>query len=184
MKHILLLSLVCAAALGAAQPKILHVSTKSSDFATIEQARDAIRKMQPLKQPVTVYIHGGTYHLTAPLKFAEQDSGTAECPITYEAWRNEHPVFSGGRAITGWKEVTVDGKRLWAAQVPGSNFRELWINGRRATRARSPNTGFFRVSGVPDLDLKRAYHIGNNSFQYAPGEVKRWQDSRMWKRCS
>src|SRR5581483_4568319 len=42
--------------------------------------------------------------------------------------------------------------------------------------ARSPNTGFYRLSGVPDLDLKREAHLGNISFQYAPGEVARWRD--------
>src|SRR5581483_4941884 len=151
MKRIFSLSLLCAAAFGAAKPKVLHVAAKGAEFTTIEQARDAIRKMQPLKQPVTVYIHGGTYTLSAPLRFTGEDSGTAECPIIYAAWQKDHPVFSGGRTINGWKEVTVDGKHLWATEVPGSNFRELWINGRRATRARSPNTGFYRLSGVPDL---------------------------------
>jgi hypothetical protein len=168
--------MLCAAAFGAAQPKVLHVSTKGADFATIEQARGAIRKMQPLKQPVTVYVHGGIYPLSAPIRFTEEDSGTADCPITYEAWQKDKPVFSGGRAITGWKAVTVDGKHLWAAEVPGLNFRQLWINGRRAIRARNPNTGFLRVSGIPDLNLKKEYQIGNISFEYKPGEVAHWQD--------
>lgn len=102
-----------------------------------------------MTQPVTVYVHGGTYTLAAPLHFTEQDSGTPDCPITYAAWRKERPVFSGGRAITGWKAVTVDGKHLWAAEIPDVrdgkwNFRQLWINGQRATRARNPNTGFLR----------------------------------------
>ncbi len=57
-------------------------------FATIERARDAIRerkRAQPLTEPITVRLQGGTYRLSGEVRFGPEDSGTATCPITYAA---------------------------------------------------------------------------------------------------
>jgi hypothetical protein len=188
--HASLIALVFCVAGGvhaAAPPVVFHVATNGSDhrkggpFATVERARDAVRELKKqqggiLRQPVTVYVHGGTYALSQPLRFTAEDSGTLACPVTYAAYRDEKPVLSGGRAITGWKPVTVEGKRLWAAQVSW-NFRELWINNQRRTRARHPNDGFSRMTAVPGLDLKAPYNrTSERRFQYAPGDVKPWKN--------
>ena len=110
-------------------------------FASIARSRDAIRQLKQqqggkLKQPVTVFLRGGTYFLVEPLTFTPQDSGTAESPITYAAYQNEKPVISGGRVIKNWQSETVDGKQLWVAEIPEVQqgkwfFRQLWINGER-----------------------------------------------------
>ncbi len=185
---------LCLAACLQADPApvTLHVATDGSDsssgkldapFATVERARDAAREVKR-KQPVIVYIHGGTYTLARPLRFGPEDSGSAECPIVYAAYRDERPVLSGGRVIGGWKEVTVEGKRLWAAGIPAVRegkwyFRQLWINGGRRTRARNPNQGFYRLAGVPDLDLAKPYQAGNERIQFAPGEITHWKDAEI-----
>lgn len=129
--------------------------TSEKPFATLEQARDAIRAQKSrseLTEPVRVIIAGGTYSRTAPFVLTSVDSGTAESPITYEAAAGERPIFSGGRAIAGWQQV--DGG-LWKTHVPevakGSwYFEQLWINGRRATRARTPNEFYFYIQGVEE----------------------------------
>jgi parallel beta-helix repeat protein len=129
-------------------------------FATLPRARDAIRSMQagkPLHKPVTVYLRGGVYTLSAPLVFLPQDSGTAKCPITYAAYPGEKVVLSGGRTITGWKKAAEGGREnhpdLWTAQVPGVKegewyFHQLFVDGQRRQRARSPNTGFYHADGI------------------------------------
>ncbi len=59
--------------------------------------------------------------------------------------KGEQPVFSGGRAITGWRKG--EGK-LWVADVPGGRrpgkwyFQQLFVNGQRRVRARTPNEGY------------------------------------------
>ncbi len=96
-------------------------------------ARDAARQAhaESAKEPVTVRVAEGTYPLTEPVVFEPQDS-----EVTYEAAPGAKPVFTGGRKITGWK-VGADG--VWTAQVEaGTSFEALWVNGRRATRARTP----------------------------------------------
>jgi hypothetical protein len=200
---VILFALGCLPLQAAAAPVILHVATNGADkwsgkleapnkaktdgpFATVERARDAIRELKlreggKLKQPVTVFIHGGTYRLSQPLKFTPEDSGSAECPVAYEAFGKDRPVLSGGRTIAGFKDVTVDGKHLWAAEIPEVRegkwyFHQLWIDGERRQRARNPNQGFFRVTAVPDMKRGEAPNIGQQRFQYAPGEIGRYEN--------
>jgi hypothetical protein len=51
-------------------------------------------------------------------------------------------------------------------------FRELWINRRRAVRARYPNHGYLKVAGLPDPAPE--WTKGQARFQYAPGDLKPW----------
>jgi hypothetical protein len=190
---IILLAIMTTAVTARAEE--FHVAVTGSDegpgtaeqpFATVERARNAVRAIErredgALKQPVPVWIHGGTYRLTQPLRFAPEDSGAAQCPVTYSAFGDERPVLSGGQVLTGRKETVVEGKHLWALDLPAVRqgkwyFRELWVNGGRRPRARHPNTGFFRITAVPDMDLKENYFVGQNRFQYAPGELAQWNN--------
>ena len=143
-------------------------------FATLTRARDVIRSMQrreSLSQPVTVYLRGGVYTLAATLVFQPQDSGTTECPITYAAYPGEKPVVSGGRAIMGMSKAadTGQGNPTWTVEVPGVKggswyFHQLFVDGQRRQRARSPNTGFYRADGQ--------FLPGDPSrFQFHPGDI-------------
>ena len=173
-------------------------------FRTIQKAQLAIRNLKasgPLAKPVTVYIRGGRYELTKPLVFTPEDSGTAQDPITYAAYPGETPVISGGREIAGWKPVTnskllrqARGK-LWMARVPGVKegkwyFRELFVDGHRRPRARTPNTGFFHVDGkvVSGKQAKFKFHPGDiQTVWAAQGNVEvvvlqAWAEFRMYIR--
>lgn len=139
-------------------------------LATVQHARDVLRELKraqggTLQQSVTVFVRGGTYFLTEPLVFTEEDSGTEECPVAFAAYRGENPVISGGRRITGWRHVTVNGKHLWAAELPEVRagewyFRQLWVNGQRRVRARHPNKGYLRVAEVPDVTPQTPWNEG------------------------
>ncbi|MBI5395397.1 MAG: right-handed parallel beta-helix repeat-containing protein [Verrucomicrobia bacterium] len=153
-------------------------------FATITRARDAVRELKKagaLKQPVTVLVHGGTYRLAEPVTFAPEDSGTEKCPIAYAAAPGETPVFSGGSVITGWKKA---GGKLWTttvADVAAGKWypHQLFVNGRRATRARSPNDGYLRTDGtlVPLVrDRKKAQPETRIGFKFKDGDLKRWDN--------
>ena len=148
-------------------------------FLTVQRAQKAIRDLKargPLEAPVTVYMRGGRYPLAEPLVFTPEDSGTPQDPITYAAYPGETPVLSGGREIYGWKQVTDSqllaqaGGELWMARVPGVKegkwyFHELFVNGHRRQRARTPNTGFFRVDGKID-------HGKEAQFKFHPGDIR------------
>ncbi|MEI8310561.1 MAG: right-handed parallel beta-helix repeat-containing protein [Verrucomicrobiota bacterium] len=117
-------------------------------LATLEGARDAIRKARAgggADEPVRVIISAGRYELKRPLVLLPGDGGSALAPVSYEAAAGSRPVFSGGRAITGFQPY---GNGVWRASVPDVAsgkwyFEQLFINERRAVRARTPNRSWF-----------------------------------------
>lgn len=125
-----------------------RAGTKQEPFATVQRAQEEVRRLKYTDQypadGVTVYLRGGRYALDEPIRFAAIDSGKPDAPVVYAAVAGEVPHLSGGTIITGWQEHEPG---LWKAPTRGV-FRQLYVNGSRAVRARSPNDRgqFFRVS--------------------------------------
>lgn len=150
-------------------------------LASLPAAQAVLRQRKqagPLPGPVTVLVRGGVYELAEPLMFRPQDSGTAAAPITYAAYPGERPVFRGGRRLTGWKPGP---GQTWTAEIPEVRdgtwyFYQLFVNGERRTRARSPNEGFFRVAGLVGVPAEAPWHQGVDRFQFEPGDLKPWED--------
>jgi hypothetical protein len=146
--------------------------TAAEPFATITRARDAVRAKiaAGLTGPVTVQVHGGTYRVTQPIVFSEADGGTEEHSISYVACPGERPVISGGRVIGGW-QVQADGTwKTTIAQVKSGewNFRQLYVDGQRAPRARHPNSGYLRVEQT-GADRR-------TNFRYKSSDLKSYPD--------
>ncbi len=148
-----LLTLFAASAVRAGE---CHVSpagddanpgTRRQPFATLARARDAIRAARQAgdAEAWTVRVKKGVYPLTAPLVFEPGDSGTAAAPVRYLG-EGADTRLCGGIPVRGWQELP-DG--VWSADLPKTGdgtpayFESLFVNGRRAVRARHPDTGFF-----------------------------------------
>jgi hypothetical protein len=107
---------------------------------------------------VRIIVEDGVYPITEAITLGKDDS-----QVTWLAAPKAKPIFTGGKAITGWQKA--DGG-LWKATLPDKTwkFEQLWINGRLATRARSPNKGYFHITdavgaGVfPDLTKDMNFH--------------------------
>ncbi len=128
------LTLIVAATAGPLRATTFHVSPQGNDtwsgrherpnqdrtdgpLATLTAARDAIRKLKaqgPLAAPVKVMVADGTYRITEPVVFEPADSGTKEYPIQYAAAPGARPLFTGGRALTGF-QAGPDG--VWVTEV-------------------------------------------------------------------
>ena len=127
----------------------------SGPVRTPQAARDAARTAA---KPVRILVEEGVYSLDGPLLLGPEDSR-----VTWEAAPGAKPLFSGGRTITGWTEVE---KGLWKAVLPDPhwNFEQLWVDGRRAVRARTPNRGYRHLEGpvgpgvFPGLDTDFNFH--------------------------
>ena len=154
-------------------------------FATIARARDAIRELRRagggLRQPVQVQIRGGTYSLAEPLVLTPEDSGTEECPITYEPYRNERPVISGGRVVRGFRPTEVNGQQAWSVVFPEVQrgewyFRQLWVDGERRERPRLPKEGLCFFTGLPEVTGDTAWGEGQTQAKFAPGEIRAWRN--------
>jgi hypothetical protein len=160
-KHILLNLLLSIAAFGAE----FYVAPNGDDdnpgtvdkpFAGIAAAQQAVRAelQKRTKGSTTVWIRGGDYSLTTPITFQTADSGRTDHPIRYAAYKEEIPMFSGGRQIRG---MTLNADGHWQANVGDLRFDQLFVNGRHAVRARSPNTGYHFFVDVREeiLDAKK-----------------------------
>ncbi|OYW74180.1 MAG: hypothetical protein B7Z37_18980 [Verrucomicrobia bacterium 12-59-8] len=121
-------------------------------ITTPQAARDAARAAP---KPVHIIADAGMYPVTETLTLSEDDSQVT--------WSGKDTVFMAGKAITSWQKA--DGG-LWKAAVPDKawKFEQLWVNGRRATLARSPNKGYYHITeavgaGVfPDLKENMNFH--------------------------
>jgi len=110
----------------------------AAPFQTLERARDAVRADKDLgKRTIRVNIRGGTYRLAAPLTLTASDSGAGGAPVVYQSAPGESAVISGAEQVVGW--TLHDGAlNIWKAGVATDVMpRQLYVNGRRATRART-----------------------------------------------
>lgn len=146
-------------------------------FATLQKARDAIRELKEkqgvLKQPVTVFIREGFYFLKEPFVLTPEDSGTKDCPIIYTAYKNEKPIISGGRIISGWKKEKINDITVWVTEIAEVKegkwfFRELWADDKRLRRARHPNQGYLQVAKPPT----NQNWLQANDFFFNEGDVE------------
>ena len=148
-------------------------------LASLPGARDAIRRLRARgeaePEPVTVLVAGGTYRMAAPLVLEPRDSY-----VTYAAQPGERPILSGGRVIKGWQQGEAG---AWSVRVPEVaegewHFQQLFVNGQRRTRARSPNEGYFTTvrKAPPKVDEATGEEAlqDRTAFEYAPGDIKPW----------
>jgi hypothetical protein len=137
--------------------------TLAAPFRTLSKARDVVRTVNSaMTGDIVVYLRGGTYPLTSTLFFAAVDSGTKGFYVKYLNYPGETPLLTGGQPIGGWT-VSDSAKNIWQATGVTSRFRQLYVNGTKAIRARSPNLGtggaasFNRITGadqtVPNVQV-------------------------------
>lgn len=144
------LSLLCLL-IALAQPALgseLHVSPSGNDsnpgsinrpLRTLMAARNAVARINSsMSNDTVVYLHGGRYELTRTVSFEPRDSGRADHKVIYCAAPGEKPVLTGGTRITEWQLHDPD-KNMYRAQVSTNLFRQLYIDGLPAIRARTPN---------------------------------------------
>jgi Right handed beta helix region len=112
-----------------------HPGTQEKPLKTIHQAQKMARERRS-GQNITVFLRGGTYPIAKAIEFTPQDSGAGKFSVIYRAFAAEPVILSGGQTIKGWERLE---NGLYKAAVNGSNFRQLYVNGKRAVRARTPN---------------------------------------------
>ncbi|MBM3801132.1 MAG: right-handed parallel beta-helix repeat-containing protein [Acidimicrobiia bacterium] len=165
----LLLASSHAEAQATASGRTLYVATNGNDkwtgrlaapnsagtdgpLLTLPAARDRIRAARRVNRttaPSLVLIRDGTYRMAEPFVLTPEDSGQESDPLIFAAYPDERPVLSGGRSIAGWRKGAGE---TWSVHIPEVEhgkwvFHQLFVNGRRSQRARTPNRGFFRIDG-------------------------------------
>lgn len=160
----------------------------------LKKARAARRIPDKPRDRITILLRGGIYPASETIELSPEDSGSDEKhPFTIAACPGETPVLSGGRRITGWTRVA--GKPgLWQADIPDVRankwyFHQLFINGQRRQRARTPNTGYFLANGdyLSDKPVKFKYRNGDFKKEWVGDGAElvalhKWVDLRQFVR--
>ena len=164
----------------------IWISPKGSDFndgtcqspkatltSALRQAREWRRtEDNRIQGGITIYVEGGTYAFHEPVFIRPEDSGTKESPTIIRSVGDEKVILSGGISINGWKK---QGK-VWVADVPVFNgrpldFRQLWVNGKKAVRARDVED-FEKMNRICSVDEK-------NEILYVPAvSIRRLIDNK------
>ena len=164
----------------------IWISPKGSDFndgtrqspkatltSALRQAREWRRtEDNRIQGGITIYMEGGTYAFHEPVFIRPEDSGTKESPTIIRSVGDEKVILSGGISIKGWKK---QGK-VWVADVPVFNgrpldFRQLWVNGKKAVRARDVED-FEKMNRICSVDEK-------NEILYVPAvSIRRLIDNK------
>ena len=148
-------------------------SPKATLTSALRQAREWRRtEDNRIQGGITIYMEGGTYAFHEPVFIRPEDSGTKESPTTIRSVGDEKVILSGGISINGWKK---QGK-VWVADVPVFNgrpldFRQLWVNGKKAVRARDVED-FEKMNRICSVDEK-------NEILYVPAvSIRRLIDNK------
>ena len=148
-------------------------SPKATLTSALRQAREWRRtEDNRIQGGITIYMEGGTYAFHEPVFIRPEDSGTKESPTVIRSVGDEKVILSGGISINGWKK---QGK-VWVADVPAFNgrpldFRQLWVNGKKAVRARDVED-FEKMNRICSVDEK-------NEILYVPAvSIRRLIDNK------
>jgi len=127
------------------------LGTEAVPFCTLTAARNAVRYFlahNTLTGDIVVYLRGGIYEIDGPLDLGPEDSGqvtgTGTHYVIYTSYPGELAMLSAGKRLPpgGWAGPASDG--TFSISLPNiSDFRQLYVNGRRAVRARHPNAGIY-----------------------------------------
>ncbi len=147
--------------------------TLAQPLKTIGKARDIVRTMNSaMNADITVYLRGGTYPQTSTLTFANADSGSGGFYVKYMAYNSERPLITGGQPIKGWK-VSDATNNIYSVSAGTTAFRQLYVNGVKAIRARSPN---LLANNVANFNRLSGWDKTANNLQVPTSAVASWNN--------
>ena len=140
---------------------------------TVARARDLVRtKNGTMTADITVYLRGGTYPQTGTLAFANADSGSGGFYVKYLAYSGERPLLTGGQPIKGWKVFDAT-NNVYTATASTTAFRQLYVNGVKAIRARNPNLG---ANGEANFNRLSGWDKTAHNVQLSASYVSSWNN--------
>lgn len=163
---------------SAAQIILVEPTEDRDVLQSVLDRTRALRAAQP-EVPIEVQLAAGFYQLSQPLTYLPEHGGQRGAPVTWRGPRVGEAVISGGYPICNWR---VGANGVWQAKIPDLpgpdglpwEPHSLFVDGKRAQRARLPNQGYFRIAGLippgylsPE-DEDQRLKLG---FQYNPDQI-------------
>ncbi len=117
----------------------------------IKQLR-LLRGESSAQVPAEVIVRSGTYFMPETLELSEDDGGSEQQPLVFRGEGPQMPVFYGGVQLEQFRRIS---DSLWVTEVPqvarfGWRFEQLYVNGSRVQRARTPNAGFYQPLAIKE----------------------------------
>ncbi len=124
-----------------------NLGTKEEPFLSLHKGVNAIAEVfeNSPAEDCTLWLTGGKYFIERPIVFDSEKLKNLKGKFIIKAIPGQIPIISGGLEINKWKKLS---NGLWKAELPDLDEtpRELFIENKRAIRARYPNKGFLRVA--------------------------------------
>lgn len=157
MKNILLCAFLLLIGKWMFANEYVHLSSRGDDrgngtfaspYYSLNRAVEDRLMGRDISDTLFVLVAPGDYQMDRPFRL----DGAISRPVVIRGEGTEKPRLLGGFPVKGWQKC---GERLYRAYVSevvaqGFRFEQFYVNGRRATLARTPNTGWYEVRGMKE----------------------------------
>lgn len=117
----------------------------SAPYKTFDKVLEQLSVInQTPARKTTVYLMEGEYKIDKPIEITPEIVGNQKNEVKFKPYQNGNVVISGGRRITNWENHDTN---IYKTEIDIENFRQVYVDGKKATRARQPNNcEYFRLS--------------------------------------
>lgn len=116
--------------------------------STTQELLDALHgamATQVSTRPLIIRLTASEYSVTEPISITTSPA----CPVIVRGDARRQPQLTGGIRVTGWQHYR---DNVWRARVQGVDknhyFEQFFVNGHRATLARTPNVDNLKVENA------------------------------------
>jgi hypothetical protein len=129
---------------------------------------------------IEVYLLPGVYPLSQPITIDRNIAGAATDTLSFIGSEASKATLSGGKKVSGWQYA---GNGIYKTQLPlGTDFRQLYINGRSAVKARTPNRNsdesygpYLRIKNFV-ADASKNEGLDNHKMVINASEISNWSN--------
>ena len=172
--------------------------SKSSPFQSLERSKEAVGQLiadGTENEEIHVYFRGGTYFFNQSVIINGEAFGTGNNTVIFSAFKDEKPVFSGGKIITGWQKV--EGSlpylpseaqgNIWAAYLPeGNPFGIARFLGKDTVSLQNAISHNMSTAEPDEMNVSKDDFMGANYDDPEPYSrfIFSENDLRSWKNIS
>lgn len=179
MKKQLLTLCACCLGLTLQAQRHVYVSPAGNDawngsqeqpFKTLNRA---LKEAESATDKLVVRVASGDYWMERPV----QITGALKAPVVVRGDAKRKPRFLGGLRIGGWEKCEGNVYRAYVPEVKryGFAFEQFYVNGTRATWAKTPNTDWYFVKGAkefPYVPETRSAGYATQQIQLKPEDLQ------------
>lgn len=116
---------------------------QANPLKTLEAAIRKASRLQTTSDSIEIIIKDGVYYLNKPIVITENDWNNSKTLLITGETQN-FPIFKGSIPIPKFEKISDDLWKVDLSQIIKEKkltIHQIFVNGKRATRARTPNVG-------------------------------------------